>query len=101
MFVKVFAVGITIFILGSSRYVKNKPQGKSNLQVLAITGMAICGFQGLEKQKDSNDGKYPDLIVNSVRQLLSAVFPVSALIIPFSIVHGQVRFGFVRHSQNI
>ena len=100
MFVKVFAVGITIFILGSSRYVKNKPQGKSNLQVLAITGMAICGFQGLEKQKDSNDGKYPDLMVNSVRQL-SAVFPISALIIPFSIVYGQVRFGFVRHSQNI
>ena len=100
MFVKVFAVGITIFILGSSRYVKNKPQGKSNLQVLAITGMAICGFQGLEKQKESNNGKYPDLIVNSVRQL-STVFPVSALIIPFSIVYGQVRFGFVRHSQNI
>ena len=100
MFVKVFAVGIAIFILGSSRYVKNKPQGKSNLQVLAITGMAICGFQGLEKQKESNGGNYPDLVINLVRQL-SAVFPVSSLIIPFSIVYGQVRFGFVRHSQNI
>jgi len=100
LFIKVFAVGISIFILGSSRYVKNKPQGKSNLQVLAITGKAICGFQGLEKQKQSNDGKYPDLIVNAVRQLFY-VLPVSALCIPFNMVYGQVRFKFIKHSHNI
>ena len=94
MFVKVFAVGIIIFLLGSPRYVMIKPQGKNNLKVMPITGKAICGFQGLEKQRESNGGKYPDVIVNAVKQL-GAIFPVSALCIPFNIVYGQVRFKFV------
>lgn len=87
--VVVFAVGISVFILGSARYTKMKPQGKANLAVIAITGKAICGFQGLEKQRESNGGSHPDVLVSSVRQL-AAVFPVSALCIPFNILYGQM-----------
>lgn len=87
--VVVFSLGISIFILGSSRYTKMKPQGKTNLKVLKISGIAICGCQGLEKQKVSNGGRYPDVLVRSIKQL-AAIIPITTLCVPFNIVWGEM-----------
>lgn len=80
-----FAMGVCVFILGSNRYVKIKPQGKSNITVMKIVGRAICGLQGLEKQNESAGGRYPDLLVRSVAQLAS-IIPISILTVPFNMV---------------
>ena len=88
-----FGLAISIFILGSRRYNKMKPTGKDNLTVPKITGSAICGMTGLEKQKESNGGHYPDFLVTSIKQLTN-IMPMTALIIPFNIAYTQMTGPF-------
>ncbi len=86
-----FAFGLCVFILGSGHLIKIAPNGKDNLRVMVMTGRAICGLQGLERQRQSVGGRYPDTLVRSVKQLASVV-PISILAVPFNIVYNQVRF---------
>jgi hypothetical protein len=98
-----FAVAILVFIAGSGRYVKMAPQGKNNLDVVLISCKAVFSasqikwkkmtlcipmYRGLSKQKQSNGGAYPDVIVSSITQLLS-VIPVTLLVLPFNIIYSQ------------
>ena len=86
-----FAFGLCLFILGSGRLIKMAANGKDNLGVLVITGRAICGLQGLDRQRQSVGGRYPDALVHSVKQL-AAIVPITTLAVPFNIVYNQVRF---------
>ena len=93
-----FALAILLFIAGTSRYVRMKPQGKNNLAVLAISGKAVCCLRGLDTQKSSRGGRYPDVIVQSIKQL-AAVVPVTLLVVPFNIVYSQMVNTFVAQGQ--
>jgi len=89
-----FAVAILVFIMGSRRYVKMRPQGKDNLTVVKITSKALCCLRGFSKQKKSNGGKYPDTLVSSIVQLAS-VIPVTLLVVPFNLAYSQMVNTFV------
>ena len=89
-----FAVAVLVFVAGSSRYVRMKPQGKENLTVLAISGKAVCGLQGLERKRASRGGRYSDVLVQSIKQLC-AIIPVTLLVVPFNIAYSQMVDTFV------
>lgn len=91
-------LAIIIFLLGSSRYVKMKPNGKSLVDTFRVIGSSLkcntssksCGcMQGMEPTKVSKGGRYPDYFVDGVKSLLT-VLPITSLIIPFAVVYSQM-----------
>jgi len=86
-----FVLVFFVFIAGNylHNYIKMKPQDKDNLTVLEILGRMICSLQGLERQKVSCGGLYSDVLVQSIKKL-GAVIPVTLLIMPLTMILGQI-----------
>jgi hypothetical protein len=88
-----FAVSLALFVAGSRRYVKMKPQGKVNIHFVPVTCSALARCPpSLEASKRSRGGHYEDRFVDNCRTLLS-VFPVNALALPFAICYAQIGNG--------
>ena len=83
------SLAVVLYVSGSSKYVKVKPDGKDLLTVLAIACKAVFCLQGIEKQKVSNGGCYQDEFAKSAKQL-GTIIPVVGLLIPFNMVWGQL-----------
>ena len=85
-----YLLAVIFFVLGNYhyQYVKMKPQGNNNMQVLSILCNAMRG-RGIERQKVSNGGKYSDMVVQTI-QRLGNVIPVTMLALPFNIIFSQM-----------
>ena len=62
-----YFLAVIVFVFGNYhyQYIKMKPQGRNNMQVLSILCNAVCG-RGIERQKISHGGKYSDMVVQTV-----------------------------------
>lgn len=69
-----FAVGMTIFIVSSSRYVDRKPLGSAIAEVAVVTGHAftLCP-PSLDKQRESLGGNVKDTFVDDTLRIGSLV----------------------------
>jgi len=81
-------LGLMVFLAGTRRYVRPKPEKTALCQTLAITGHALTKCN-IKKLKESNGGKYEDEVVDGVSSLYM-VFPVTAMIVPFAIAYNQM-----------
>ena len=84
-----YFLAVIVFVFGNYhyQYIKMKPQGRNNMQVLSILCNAVCG-RGIERQKISHGGKYSDMVVQTVKKL-GDVIPVTMLALPFNIIFSQ------------
>lgn len=86
-------IGLLAFVLGSKRYVREKPKKTALFNTLKVLGSAmVC--KPVEKSKQSNGGMYNDRFVDGIKQLL-AVIPISFLIVPFNIAYSQMTTVFI------
>ena len=105
------------FLAMTKRYIRMKPNGKVMVDSLKVMfGSLLCwsshrhsnqestkpmlkpAMPGLEKLKESSGGRYEDSFVESVRRLLY-VIPVSALVMPFTIVFNQLSTVFITQGE--
>ena len=114
-------LALIIFLLGTKRYILMKANGKVMINTLkTMVGSLFCwssktvggggageesskrtikpSLPGLDKLKESNGGKYDDSFVESVRRLLY-VIPVSALVMPFTLVYNQLSTVFITQGE--
>lgn len=89
-------LALIIFLFGSPRYVRTKPDKTVLFQSLNILGRSVvCKPSiGMEKSKVSNGGRYPDAFVDGVKQLLFVIL-ISALTVPFQVVYAQMATTFI------
>jgi POT family proton-dependent oligopeptide transporter len=88
-----FAASLLLFVAGSSRYVKMRPQGKINVHFVPASCSALAHCPpSLEASKRSRGGRYEDRFVDNCRTLLS-VFPVNLLVLPFAVCYAQIGNG--------
>jgi len=86
-------LGLLIFLLGTNRYVRPKPQKTALFNTIKLIGKtAIC--KPMNDSKKSNGGALDDIFVDGVKHLI-AVIPISALIIPFNIAYSQMSTVFI------
>lgn len=102
------SLGIGIFSLGYFRYVRAPADGKTTIMTWAalIYSLFCCSRSsdesksiqfhrpGLSRNKESFGGTFKDNFIDNIAQLL-AIFPISALIIPFNIAYGQMLTSFI------
>ena len=82
------ALGILVFVQGTKRYVRVRPDSRTLSKTLLLLGSAVLG-KPFYSSKKSNGGPYDDSFVNGVKQLLSVV-PVASLTLPFNIAYSQM-----------
>ena len=86
-------VGILIFIAGTKRYARAKPDRKALWTSLRIITSPLC-CKTVASNKESNGGKFEDSRVEGLKNLL-LVFPASFLVVPFNMVYNQMITCFV------
>jgi len=94
-----FVLAIVAFMLGSSRYVKIKPQGSPVLAVLKVITSSVR-YCSLEKCKVSQGGPHDDNFVEDTRQLLRLV-PICSLSVPLLIAYNQMTTAFLTQGEKM
>ena len=90
----VLALGFLIFVSGSKRYVREKPDGTVLRKTLKLLTRSAIKCQSLEAFKKSQGGDTHDGFVDGVKQLI-AVILVTLLVVPANLVYGQQITVFV------
>jgi len=95
------SVGLAIFVLGSGRYVKPKPQGSVILESVgaACRSLTVCP-PSLERMKLSNGGRYEEAFVEKVK-VMGALFLLMLYIVPFNMIYGQMLSVFIIQGNNM
>ena len=88
-----FILATVVFVMGSSRYVKMKPQGSQVVQILKVLYQSVRSLTSLETQKESNGGRFKDQFIEDTRSL-GYLLPLFSLIIPFCVGYGQMCTAF-------
>jgi len=83
------ALGLVVFLAGTRRYVRRPPEREALCATLSIVGQTATKCGNIDKTKISYGGKHDDEFVNGVKALFQ-VFPISAMILPFSIAYNQM-----------
>lgn len=88
-----FLIATTIFVSGSSRYVRILPQGSPLLKMVQVllTGVRQCS---LESSKKSNGGTYEDRFVDDTKAVLRLI-PIFLLVVPLLIAYNQMSTAFL------
>jgi proton-dependent oligopeptide transporter, POT family len=87
-------LGVAVFVMGSSRYVRHQPNKDALWKTLQLLFNRTAKCQPLEESKKKNGGALENNFVDGVKQLLY-VAPVTALTIPFNIAYNQIATVFV------
>lgn len=87
-------LGLFVFILGSSRYVRHQPNKEALWKTLQLLFNRTAKCQPLEDAKKENGGALENNFVDGVKQLLY-VAPITALTIPFNIAYNQMTTVFI------
>lgn len=92
-YVLAMGVGIVIFLLGSKRYIKAKPDKKALWTSLRILASPLC-CKRIDSNKESQGGHVNDSFVDGLKNLL-LVLPATCLTLPFCIVYNQMTTVFI------
>uniref|UniRef100_A0A7S2S5E9 Peptide transporter n=1 Tax=Mucochytrium quahogii TaxID=96639 RepID=A0A7S2S5E9_9STRA len=95
------SLGLLVFVLGTSRYVRPKPQGSVILQTVgaACRSLTVCP-PSLEKMKETNGGRYEDCFVEKVK-VMGALLLLMCYIVPFNIIYSQMLSVFIIQGNNM
>lgn len=91
--------GISVFVSGSSRYVKHPPQGSMVSRAVGIMyeGFSRAKLSGsyhwLDKASAEHGGSYSTADVESVK-FVTRLFPFLAVMIPYWGIYGQTKTAF-------
>lgn len=91
-------LALILFVSGSSRYVKPKPNKKDLWTTLSILGQASVFYKSMDKQKVSQGGTHRDSFVDGIKQFLY-VIPITALTIPFNVAYTQLTGQIITQGQ--
>ncbi|KAF4650955.1 hypothetical protein FOL47_000742 [Perkinsus chesapeaki] len=96
-----FIIATVIFVAGGllGRYVMPKPQGSAVVQILKVMFWSVMKLS-LEKNKESNGGKYKDGFIEDVKALLRLI-PLFSLIIPFVMAYNNMTTAFLTQAQKM
>lgn len=102
LFPTIFFIIATIIFVGGGlmgRYVRPKPQGSAVIQIMKV-GVASILKCSLEKNKESNGGKFKDGFIEDVKALLRLI-PLFSLIIPFVMAYNNMTTAFLTQAQKM
>jgi len=91
-------LALLIFLSGSRRYVKSKPNNTDLWNTLRILGQAVVCYKSIDSQKVSQGGTHQDTFVDGIKQFLY-VIPITALTIPFNVAYTQLTGQIITQGQ--
>ena len=91
-------LALFIFLLGTRRYVKPKPNKTDLWNTLLILGQAAVCYKSMDNQKVSKGGTHRDTFVDGIKQFL-CVIPITALTIPFNVAYTQLTGALITQGQ--
>ncbi|EER11221.1 Tripeptide permease tppB, putative [Perkinsus marinus ATCC 50983] len=96
-----FIIATIVFVVGNvmGRYVKPKPQGSAVLEILKVIFFSLTRCS-LEKNKESNGGRFKDGFIEDAKALFRLV-PLFSLIIPFVMAYNNMTTAFLTQGKKM